>query len=182
MKHLFIIAFIVVALVQWFIPLNMIRRQEAVIEKGKAFKFLTQPVDPIDPLRGRYIFLSFKADNIVLPGRSFERGQQVYATVGNGADGYAVLTGLSEEPPATGNDYLKVNIRYSTYNDSVVYVTLPFEEFYMDESKAPRAETLYRASSTLENKTTYALVKIYRGEAVIRDVYVDNKPIATYLR
>ena len=67
-------------------------------------------------------------------------------------------------------------------SNNTIIVYYPFNEFYMDELKAPEAEILYRASSTFPGKTAYALVSIYRGESVIRDVYIDNKPIATYLR
>ncbi len=47
----------------------------------------------------------------------------------------------------------------------------------MDEYKAPKAETVYRESTSDTANTTYALVKILKGEAVIENVFINNIPI-----
>ena len=52
--HTFII-FIVVAIAQLFIPTQMILNQETILKTGKPYRFKTQPVDPSDPFKGKYI-------------------------------------------------------------------------------------------------------------------------------
>ena len=57
MKTLYIfILFIIVVCAQLFVPSQMIFQQEDVLKTGTAFKFKTQPVDPSDPFKGKYIF------------------------------------------------------------------------------------------------------------------------------
>lgn len=60
MKQFAIGAFIIITIVQWFVPGKMIWDKEAVLRKGKVFNFRTEPVDPSHPFKGRYIALSFK--------------------------------------------------------------------------------------------------------------------------
>lgn len=45
MKQFAIGAFIIIAIVQWFVPGKMICDKEAVLRKGKIFNFRTEPVD-----------------------------------------------------------------------------------------------------------------------------------------
>ena len=56
-----IIAFVLLALIQWVLPARMIWEREEVLQIGKEFKFIVEPIDPEDPFKGRYINLNFKA-------------------------------------------------------------------------------------------------------------------------
>ena len=52
---------------------------------------------------------------------------------------------------------------------------LPFDRFYMDEAKAPRAETLARESTRQTN--CWANVRILNGDAVLEDVYAEGQSL-----
>ncbi|MES2486246.1 MAG: GDYXXLXY domain-containing protein, partial [Bacteroidota bacterium] len=76
-KYLFI-AFALTALLQAFIPLKMVYDNHNVETEGIVFKFKTEPVDPSDPFRGKYITLEFESDSIyanVYP--QYEGGENV---------------------------------------------------------------------------------------------------------
>ena len=45
--------FILVALVQLFVPAKMILDREDILDMGKEYKFKTEPIDPNDPFRGK---------------------------------------------------------------------------------------------------------------------------------
>lgn len=53
------LGFILVA-VQLVVPASMIYNAEAIIAKGTEYKFITTPIDPTDPFRGKYITLSYR--------------------------------------------------------------------------------------------------------------------------
>ncbi|MGB0413684.1 MAG: hypothetical protein ACPGJU_04495, partial [Coraliomargarita sp.] len=53
-----------------------------------------------------------------------------------------------------------------------VRIDIPFDRFYMDEAKAPRAEIIARESS--RDKTCWVEVRILNGSAVIEDVVVEG--------
>jgi len=52
-----------------------------------------------------------------------------------------------------------------------------FDKFYLEEYKAPCAETLYRESNRDSKNRTYALVRIFKRDAVIEDVFVNDTSI-----
>ena len=59
---------------------------------------------------------------------------------------------------------------------------LPFNRFYMEETKAKPAEDSYRkAHRDSLPSNIYASVYIKNGEAVLKDVIIDGVPIARYV-
>jgi hypothetical protein len=52
----------------------------------------------------------------------------------------------------------------------------------MEEYKAPGAEKIYRERHTDTTQKTYAIVNIYNGEAIIKDVYINDTLINEVIR
>lgn len=184
MKKYLILIFILAVLVQWYVPGKMIWNREEVLKKGKVFRFQTEPVDPEDPFRGRYVALEFKADTVVAKFEQFDVGQTAYAEIENDTAGFVTLKRLHDTPPAS-KDYVEVKIAYWTYKDRAedperVVVSYPFEQFFLDEYKAPKAEAIYRSGTTAGK--TYALVSIYKGKGVIRDLIINDRSVHSYFK
>ncbi|MDF7799922.1 GDYXXLXY domain-containing protein [Pontiellaceae bacterium B1224] len=183
MKKFFLIALLIVIAIQLAVPFQMIRSQETVLRKGKLFRFTTRPIDPADPFQGRYVRLSFAADSIpcdALEIDVLERKEPIYAILSRDPDGYAFFTHWTKERPEEG-DYLKTRYLYpdtewiddgKTLVTNGITIDLPFERFYMEESKAPQAEELARDATRISN--CWANVRIYRGKAVIEDVFAEG--------
>ena len=183
MKKLIIPVFIALAFIQWWVPARMIIRNETVLKKGVPYKFLTEPVDPADPFRGKYISLNFKADEFIFPGKhEFTTGQEVFIALTKDDSGYAKITWLSDKEPASGSEYVKAIISYVDYdNRKKVHIAYPFDKYYMEEYSAPRAEIVYRKSNREIKNRTYALVKILKGDAVMEDVLINDTSIHKYI-
>ncbi len=176
MKNYTIIAFVVLALVQLFVPLKMILDREDVLELGQAFKFKTAPVDPNDPFRGKYINLRFEANQFpITQTDEWIMNQEVFVHLATNAEGYAQIEDVTKTPPETSVPY--VQARISSIAPNVLFLEYPFDRYYMEESKAYDAEQLYRESLSDTLNTTYALVHIKEGEAVLADVMVNETPI-----
>lgn len=183
-KRWLMVIFAVVAAVQVAVPVAMILQREPILRTGRVYKFRTRPVDPYDAFRGRYVQLAFEQDHA--PWRSHDevqRGMALFASVTTGTNGFAVIPEAASERPAKG-DYIKVVASHPGWgtNAGSVYFTLPFDRYYLEESKAPQAEKTYwehnRRNQT--NSDTYAVVRIKDGEAVLADLYVADKPIRDY--
>ena len=169
--------FILLAAVQIYVPMAMIIERETVLEYGKTYKFRTQPVDPNDPLRGKYITLGFEDDYITIPGdSSFSEGQEVFVTLEENDLGFAVIKKIEHEIPLGNIDYVKAKISYVNFLDdtSRIYIQYTFDRYYMEEHKAPKAEEAYVESARDSNSVSWALVKIKGGEAVLEDVMIDG--------
>ena len=180
MKKIIIPAFIVVALAQWIVPGSLIWDREEVLRRGKTFRFQTEPVDPSNPFKGKYISLRFKENEITLPGTKevFENGQEVYVVL-KVENGFAGIQQLSVHKPSPGTDFVTASIYYSSPDTSAttVFIKYPFEEYYMDEYKAPKAEDVYFKSLRDTTQKTYAQVKVWKGRTVIEDVFIGKMPI-----
>lgn len=179
-KILIALAFFLVAAAQIYIPAEMINGREAVIANGRMFRFRTEPVDPADLLRGRFISLYFPNSYIQFAGdSSYTNEQYAYVLFGEDSEGLAKIKGISKEKPGEAHDYLKVRITTHYQNDTTtIYFEYPFDRYYMEEYKAPKAEELYMDSIRDTLATTYAVVMIKDGEGVLTDVMINERPIS----
>ena len=100
MKKIVLISFIIMVLAQWAAPLSLVWKSEQVFSKGKVFRFQTEPVDPEDPLRGRYVSLNFKADQYKQKKNdSVHYHDDMYAVIAADSKGYAYIKSLHQSPP-----------------------------------------------------------------------------------
>ena len=185
MKISVILAFFILAIIQWLIPGKLIRDKSQVLKKGVSYKFKTEPVDPSHPFKGKYISLNFAETTFTDKIKRQLRGYDpVFVILGIDAQGFAKVKNLSTEEPKTDSVYVKATVYYtSEAHDSItVHFEYPFDKFYMEEFKAPQAEIIYRESTRDSSNTTYALVKIYKGEAVIENVFINDIPIGALIK
>lgn len=170
-------------LLQLYVPAKMIWDKEDVVRTGVEYKFKTRPYDPNDPFRGKYIRLSFEEETVVVDtSLNWARGEEVYAKLGIHKNGFAKIKELSKVAPMDDQDFIKTTVRYSNYKSNTVRITLPFERFYMEESKAYDAEVLSRVSFRDTSKLVYALVNVKDGEAVMSNVFIDDVPISEVVK
>lgn len=178
--HLFM-AFIALALAQIFVPANMIYGKEVTLANGALYKFKTRPVDPYDPFKGKYITLRFE-DAFYDGDNDFESGEEVYVRVANDSAGFAKIIAVQRTEFDYRDDYFKAKVRYGRKGGASVRLIFPFDEYYMEETKAYDAEAAYReaARDTLPYNT-YAEVMIFEGEAVLKDVIINEISIKDYV-
>ena len=177
MKKITIALFLIMCLAQWFVPAKMIYDSERVILEGIPYKFKTLPVDPSDPFRGKYITLNFEQNMInVTAGSIWSSGEIIYVTFTTDSAGFAQAAAVDKVRPSSG-DYLKTTVSYTTSEPYLLYFELPFERFYLEESKASQAEQAYWRAQADSTQVTYGLVAIREGTAVLKDVMINDKSI-----
>lgn len=175
-KKIVVIVFALVVLAQLYVPAKMIWNQEYIWETGKEYKFKTAPIDPNDPFRGKYIILRFDSDEVEADSSDhWAYGQEVYITLTT-SKGFAQPLYASMDRPTENTDFLKVKVAYPI-TASKLKIDYPFNRFYMEESKAPKAEKVYRDSRIDSTQIAYGLVAIKDGEAVLKDVFIDGVSI-----
>ena len=175
-KNIIITLFLFVALAQLFVPSQMIYNQEDILNTGKIVKFQCEPIDPNDPFRGKFITLRFKESAIKVKNlKEWNSNETIFATIETSKDGFAKIKSISRTEPTDNSTYLKLKINYITeYEGNKIYLDFPFNRFYMNENKAKNAEIAYAESTVDSTKTAYALVATKNGEALIKDVLIDN--------
>ncbi len=177
-------AFVLMVLVQLYVPSRMIFHNEVVLVSGTAYKFKAAPVDPNDPFRGKYITLSFDENSFQTADTSvWEQGATIYVDLTTDSAGFAKVLDISRTEPMDREDYVKASISYSvTDTMTMVFIEYPFDRFYMEESKAPEAGIAYNESVMDTNQVTYAIVVVKKGEAVVKDVMIDDVSIVDIAR
>ena len=179
-KQIIFVIFIVVALIQLFVPVKMILKHEDTLQSGKIFKFKTAPIDPNDPFRGKYIRLNFdEAVSIYQSDKEWDRHEKVFVELDTDKDGFAFIKNVSRQKPNNTDAYIKADAYLNSlpYNNNI-RIQYPFDRFYMEETKAKPAENIYRQPvRRTAKKPAYALVAVKNGNAVIKDVRIDGVSI-----
>jgi len=179
-KYLLLLGFVFVAAAQIYVPASMIFDSEDILNTGKTYKFITAPVDPNDPFRGKYITLGFEQNIFKIYGETdFIGGQDIFVLLHENDDGYAEIINLAHESPGNEIDFVKAKINSisSNMDSTSIFIDYPFDRFYMEENKAPIAEEIFIESQRDPSKTTYALVKIKDGNAVLEDIVIDGQSL-----
>lgn len=177
--------FIVVALIQLFVPTKMILDRESILANGKEYKFKTAPIDPTDPFRGKYITLNFSERSISLDTtENWKRDETIYVHLAEDQEGFAKIQGISKKKPSKEIGFVKAKVKYTRrHADQTIQITYPFERYYMEESKAYDAERFTRRRiQTDSNQVVYAVVRILEGESVLQNVMVNGKKIETLVK
>ena len=178
-----IILFVVVALVQLAVAGGAVIRSELALRGGEVFRFRIQPVDPVDAFRGRYVAIRFALDQAPAPaGLELRRRQWVFVPLEVDGDGLAFFGPAALEPPSSGA-YLRLQsggISPDEDGQRRVWVTMPFNRYYMDENLAPEAERAVW-SSPRGRREAFVTVKVRRGVGVLQELYIDDVPIHQWL-
>ena len=138
-------------------------------------------MDPYDAFRGRYVALNYEAasfTNHVPDGEPYRRRRPtLYASIENDADGFAQVTALHRNRPDAG---AYMNVKAWNTHRTDVRLQFPFDRFYLEESLAPKAESLYLENNRRGATNTYAIVKVLDGFAVLEDLIIDGRPVLEY--
>ena len=175
MKYWRLIVFVLVAFAQLAVPGSLIWKREHTLRQGNVWKFRTAPVDPVDVFRGRYVALRFDVETQeVSPPPNSNSGDTIFVTLKSNAEGFAEIDQVLATKPA-GDDFMEARLLGKT-------ITLPFDTYWVTERDAPAAETAYRNLSRRGNQNAYVSVRVFRGDAAIEQLYLDNQPLGEYLR
>jgi len=175
MKQWRLIVFVLVALIQLAAPASLIWKRENTLRKGSVWKFRTAPVDPVDAFRGRYVALQFEIETqeVIRPAAA-ENHETFFVNLKQDAEGFAEIDQVSVVAPSR-DDFLTVQLDGNK-------VAVPFDKYWVTERDAPAAEAAYRAQSRRDKKNAFVTVRVFRGDAAIEQLYLDNQPLADYLR
>ena len=179
-----IVIFVLIAAAQLAVPASLVWKRGRTLAYGRVWKFKTEPVDPEDAIRGRYVALRLAADKVSeqpepSPGEKIEPETEIYATLKEDADGFARVDKISATR-ISGDDAVQAKMGY--WSGGWQYIHFPFDKFWVAEKVAPQAEQAYRENSRRGKENAYVTVRVRDGDAALEQLFIDNKPLAEYLR
>jgi uncharacterized membrane-anchored protein len=175
--------FVIVAVAQLAVAGAAIYRSELALRTGSSVRFRIQPVDPVDAFRGRYVAIRFTMDHAPVDEDFDSRaGAHLFVPIETDGEGFAVFGKADVKPPAS-RPYLRLRSGAITVDDDgtrQVWVTMPFQRFYLDEDLAPDAERAVWGGPRGEREASVS-VRIRGGVGVIEELYIDDVPIHEWL-
>lgn len=182
-KRSLLLGLAVAAAAQLAVPAWMIVGHERTLREGQVFKFRTQPVDPADAFRGRYVWLRLEPDAVKLTGPDqWRHNQKAFAVLGTDASGFARVQRLARGKPADEPSVL-VRTMWTDLEKQEVRIIWPgLERYYMTESQAPAAEAAYLKYNRATNHACHITVRVRGAQAVIENLFIENQPIQAWLR
>ncbi|RDX35797.1 hypothetical protein DZA50_06055 [Kangiella sp. HD9-110m-PIT-SAG07] len=171
---------LILCVVQLAVPGYMIYEQNQILSEGKVYKFKTQPIDPYDPFRGRYVTLTYKVNAEPVPSEEdLRRGEWVYALLGKDEAGFAIFTNLVTEKPVSDQNHIKLKVGWGG-SEGGYYVEVPFNRYYASEDTAPKIERAVWRRETVDD--VYAEIRVLDGKAALKELYVDELPIREFIK
>ena len=182
-RSLVLIGFALAAAAQLAVPAWMIMERERTLSEGEVFRFKTQPVDPADAFRGRYVWLRLEPNTVALPaGESWNNREKAFAVLGQGADGFAVVKRLSRTRPED-EPSLQVRTQWMDMRERTMHIEwLGMDRFYMTELKAPEAERAYREHSSRGKQDCHVTIRVHGSCGVIENLFIGDQPIQAWLK
>ena len=124
------LAFLAVVAAQLIVPVALIGANELALATGTHVTLLTQPVDPLDPFRGRYVALSYEISNP--RGGRFASGETVWIELVESGDRW-VAERVHTSRPDTDRPVIRGQVRNGRFEFGI-------ETYYADEDEAPELE------------------------------------------
>lgn len=173
------VVFGLIAAVHLAAPLSMIWKREAVLKQGTRLLIQTQPVDPYDVFRGRYVRLNYDPlsvpDHGTLPVR---RGDQAFAQYRIDEDGFVQVTNIIARLE-TGDE---IPVVVQSVHSGRIHARFPFDRLYLNETLAPRAEAAYRSANQADGGQAWVRVRVHKGRAVLEDLMIEGLPVHNYMQ
>ncbi|MBN1970773.1 MAG: GDYXXLXY domain-containing protein [Candidatus Delongbacteria bacterium] len=171
---------IVLIIVQLAVPVYMIAKYEHILNEGKSYFFKIAPVDPYDPFRGKYLTIRVLEESITVDNsKDYHSGELVYLELDT-SEKFAKIKNVYKFEPEGSKDYIKASVRYVSI--SKLYFKFTFDRYFMEESKAPKAEKIYFDALRDTLKNSYIEVNSKDGDAIIKELYISEKPIKEYFK
>jgi len=173
-QHYLWIIFAIAVLAQLFFPISMVAEKNDIIKNGAEFKIRTQPIDPADPLRGRYVAINMTVNVPEAAKDEVAYWGTNYLHLTTGTDGFAEVVAISKHPIPEKNVVKLENVYIFENGD----LRLPYDRYYMQEKAAPKAERAFFGAQ----EDTYVTLRVKKGMGVISGLYIGDVAIEEYVR
>lgn len=181
-KWLLVLLFVIMACIQWIVPMQMVRDSRSTLVSGTEYKFRLAPVDPEDPFRGKYLDLDFDISRVkVGTPPHWTSGDKVFVVLETDSAGFARVNRLSREIPEPDTDFIASRIRSAVGEDSLlVFIEYPLDRYYINEKIAGPIEEMIFENQRDSTKINYALVRVRAGKAILEELYIDEIPVSEW--
>ena len=182
-KTLLLTVFILVALVQLFVPYQMIRKQAGFAETGTELKFRTE--NRFNPnfngigsdLSGKFIWLKFREDHIkVADKKDWEYIQNAYIEFTTDSAGFAKIKSVTGKKPVNSSDWVRAAVHVDWKDSTRLQIYYPFSNYYIQDTKSKKVESVIKNGLCDTLKTNFLKIKLNENQFVVGDLMIEGIP------
>lgn len=177
------------ALLLALVLLALVEQRARILRGGTEIRLRSVPVDPRDLFRGDYVILSYPISTVEADAAGqagFQRGEQVYVSLGRDEQGFAKATGVSRDWPAAGGGVVVIagrvtaNSACATMADGSfdcsgqrnrLRIAYGLESYFVPQGEGKAIETTDKARIEVVAAVSSS------GEAAIKRLLIDGKPV-----
>ena len=173
-KKVLLVIFIIVALVQLYVPARTVLTYEEVLAAGEEYKFKVTSIDQGVPFRGKNIVLHYDERTIkIKDGQIWTRGESIYVLLRKDSSGFAKILEVSKEKPEIEEGFVIAKVGLSDSFNKTMTIDYSFDKYYIEESKEDKIKLIYKEAQQ-DTSLIYALVNIKNGESTLKDVMIND--------
>jgi hypothetical protein len=190
-KRLIIIAFILVAVAQMFVPYRMINEQAKFIDTGKEFRFKIRSNharsfrgdNTGSSIRGRYIWLLFEEDRFkVTDQKSSDFNHPFYVLFTKDSLGFAKVESVTKHKPEFSSDWVKARVWLYFKDTTLMQLNYPFNNYYIEDLIDKDIES--KLSDKLNDSLSVISlnVKIKENQFIVNDLMIDSVSFKDFVK
>jgi hypothetical protein len=143
--------------------------KEIPLAAQASWRFRVEPVDPLDPLSGRYVRFrvpGLELGAVTAPGlEGVDPGSEIYGILSRDAEGFGYVASVNAFAPPEEGAYVRLKYLGSGR------VEAPFDRFYLNEK---RADEVQRALGAGGWSRAYITVRFDRGRGAVAGFETGN--------
>ena len=177
------------ALLLGLVLLALVEQRARILRGGTEIRLRSVPVDPRDLFRGDYVILAYPISTVETGAANqagFQRGEQVYVSLGRDEQGFARAIGVSRDWPKTGDGVVVIagrvtaNSACATVADGSfdcsgrrnrLSIAYGLESYFVPQGEGKAIETTDKARIEVVAAVSSS------GEAAIKRLLIDGKPV-----
>lgn len=160
----------------WF----MIEDRNTILRDGSEIVLKSEPIDPRDLLRGRYVTLTYPAQmlsaellgDIFTGPEPIESGDPLYLYFTQQDDGLHTVSEVSASKPSDLTGWMEVDLPYRPVNAVSILVPFPIDRYYAHEKLAPEIEARMR-----DGALTEVVIALHEGRAQLKAFRQDGETV-----
>ena len=190
-KRLLIIAFILVALAQLFVPFRMMSKQANLAKGGTEFYFKIRNNQSDSSLKGnagssvmgKNIWLQFEADSFKLTDKKdWDFRRNAFVSFTKDRFGFAMVVSVTQKKPGTGSDWVKAGAYRAGKDSGIIRLSYPFKNYTIEDNNTKEFDSIFSKALNNPKSNLYLKINIRENQFIVNDLFIDSLSFKEFVR
>jgi len=178
-KQVLLVVFIIMSLVQLFIPVKMVLDNEDVLADGVRYQLKIAKLNPETAIYGDFIRLKFDHNFIYADKDIWQAGEPAYVQLAVREDSFAEISSIQKAMLSETKDYVYVKIYDIEKSDTADKLLIEYPGINYFIKEMGRQEQKKKIVTQFFNDTVNAkaIVFVKEGNLLLKEILIDEVPL-----